>query len=182
MARLWSSRFGQIILLLLLNLGLSSGQYIPVYSVNPAGTTYWSATVGAPATQVTSVASIPTLVYNCHITPALCANVESAGRIGAASGSYPAPGFESFGYDPDSARKSRRRQSNCPSNWRTKKGNPHKCPETNQAVIRPVGVTGGLSYKMDQSNGGLTVNDPKTGWDSIPNFSYTRPFFKFYQI
>jgi hypothetical protein len=130
-------------------------QFLPVYSVNSASTTYWSASAGAPSTKVTSLASVPTLVYNCHITPALCANVESAGRAGAGAGNYPAPGFESFGWDPDQRRKDQRRSTNCPSSWR--KG--HLCPEPNQPAIHPVGATNGQNYRVDPITGGIQIAD-----------------------
>ncbi len=120
LARMWG------LTLLLLFLQSVQGQYLPTTAVDNAGNTWWSATVGAPRTAVSALPHIPTLVYNCNTVPALCANVGQV-RPGAAVGQYPAPGWEAFGWDPDSVRKAARRKKRCPRNWKLKKRGGTTC-------------------------------------------------------
>ena len=150
----------------------SFGQYLAETTVT-GGSTLWSASAGAPATTVKALPVIPTLVYNCHNVPALCANVEQAGRAGAAAGNYP-NGFEAFGWDPDSTRKLRRRTKRCGSLWKNSPDlNPGSlnrgCPNPNQPPIHPLNAInppGGVH--MDPSNYALLTLDPTTG-SNVPS-------------
>lgn len=137
------------------------GQYIPGYSIDSAGSTSCSATPDGPATKATALPSNPMLVYNCHTAPALCADVDSTGRMGAAVGNYPAPRFEAFGWDSDAMQKEARRRANYTTGWRTKslpKGN-QRCPESNQPPIYPLGTTQGYPLEVDLDTGEIEIPD-----------------------
>lgn len=142
-----------------------SAQYLPTTTVT-GSTTLWSATPGAPSTTVRALPVIPTLIYNCHNVPALCNNVEKAGRVGAAAGNYPG-GFEAFGWDPDPGRKSRRRTKRCGRGWKTSTDldpNRRGCPHPNQPPIHPlraINPPGGIS--LDPSTYALLTTDPSSG-------------------
>lgn len=70
-----------------------------------------------------------------HSTRTLCQCRTSQARSGR--GQYPAPRYEVFGWDPDSTRKSKRRDKRCPNNWKTKKRGGTTCPNDNQPPIHP---------------------------------------------
>lgn len=145
----------------------SFGQFLPGTTVIGANTV-WSASAGAPATRVTALPVIPTLVYNCHNVPALCNNVEKAGRVGAAAGNYP-NGFEAFGWDPDSTRKRRRRTRRCGSGWKTSPDlNPGSavqgCPHPNQPPVHPLNaILPPGAVHLDPMSYALLTQDPTSG-------------------
>lgn len=155
-------------------------QYLNAYQVVGAET-LWSATVNAPATTVTALGNVPTLVYNCHITPSLCMNAELRGRIGAFVGNYPG-GFERFGWDPDGDRSEKRRSKMCPSNWKTgttrpRNGRPvrkaHSCPETNQPPVHPLGYTDDVPIHVDDKTFAILGRNPQTGAYERTGLVYT---------
>ncbi|KAL8918458.1 MAG: hypothetical protein Q9208_007364 [Pyrenodesmia sp. 3 TL-2023] len=155
--------------LLLLYVSLCTPQYLNNYNV-VGGVTLYSPTVGsAQTTTVTALAHVPTLVYNCYLTPALCANVEARGRAGAGVGNYPAPGHEVFGYDPNPERRKARQQNQCPSNWRVgaPQANParaaHTCPEANQPPVHPLGITNDVPVQVDPDTHAIVKFNQQTG-------------------
>ncbi|KAL8958450.1 MAG: hypothetical protein Q9193_004497 [Seirophora villosa] len=134
-----------LLCILPLLLATSKAQYIVTTSVDPAGNTYWSASVGAPRTSVRALPSVPTLVYNCAIVPALCQNVAQL-RPGAQNGGH----NELFGWDPDGDRKILRREKICPGSWKTRKST--RCPRPDQPPIHPLGVTDTVPPEVDQKD------------------------------
>lgn len=135
----------QFILLLLST--VCKAQYIVTTSVDNAGNTYWSPTAGAAKTSVQSLPTIPTLVYNCAIVPALCNNVAQL-RPGAQNGGY----NEVFGWDPDSDRKEKRREKRCPGSWKKGSAGRPRCPSPNQPQLHPLGISNALPPVVDQSD------------------------------
>ena len=151
-----------------------SSQWLNDYA-NVNGVKLWSATVNAPATTVTHLGNIPTLVYNCAIVPSLCQTAEHAGRLGAATGNYP-HGQEAFGWDPNSNRKSSRRKNACPDNWKKKsKLDPdgHACPEDNQPPVHPIGYTNVVPPLVDQPSYAILRLNPQTQVPEKTGLMYT---------
>lgn len=130
-------------LLLVSLLPLFRAQHLVTTSVDNVGNTFWSATAGAPKTSVRALPSIPTLVYNCAIVPALCNNVAQL-RPGAQLGGH----NEVFGWDPDEKRKERRNRGRCPASWKTQRG-VVVCPKANQPPIHPLGITDDVPPLVD---------------------------------
>ncbi|KAL8951474.1 MAG: hypothetical protein Q9222_002551 [Ikaeria aurantiellina] len=93
---------------------------------------------------------MPTLAYNCNITPALCANVAQA-RPGTQNGGV----NEVFGWDPDGVRKNLRRRRNCPS--KTWKNVRNQCPRSNQPQVHPLGTTNIYPVRINANFAVLTL-------------------------
>ncbi|KAL8833094.1 MAG: hypothetical protein Q9170_004503 [Blastenia crenularia] len=149
---------------------ICKAQYIPAWSVNNAGSTYWSPTAGAPSTLVTALPVVPTLAYNCAITPALCNNIAQV-RQNVYNGNYD----EVFGWGPDEKRKDNRRKKICPGKtWRKKQG---QCPRSTQPIIHPLGITNlfppriaedGLAVLTQNANGQFVETGMHMTCDEFP--------------
>lgn len=137
---------------------ICQAQYIVTTSVDNAGNTYWSPTVGAPRTSVRGRPTIPTLGYNCAIVPATCNNIAQL-RPGAQLGNY----GETFGWDPDKERKKLRGKAICPANWKKPRGTGKKktarCPETNQPELHPLGVTNAVPPEVEPKDLAVLTED-----------------------
>ena len=141
-----SSIIMRLLLFLIPPLGNSIAQYIVAPVLNNANVGFWSASAGAQRTSVRTLPAMPTLVYNCAIVPALCANVEQL-RPGAAGGGH----SEIMGWDPARKRKKARNKAICPSDWKEKT----VCPRTGQPPIHPLGITNDVPPWVEQ--GGFAV-------------------------
>lgn len=151
---------------------ICQAQYIVTTSVDNVGNTYWSPTVGAPRTSVRGRPTIPTLVYNCAIVPATCNNIAQL-RPGAQLGNY----GETFGWDPDGSRKTKRGKARCPDHWKKPKKGKARCPEPDQPELHPLGVTNavppevepeGLAVLKEDANGQTVRTGVMMSCDEFP--------------